>query len=658
MAEETTEPTAPEGPSPDQRLTLYNQLIEALLAGQNLTAEELQVLAFGILQDPEVDVPIDVQELFNQLQQRQASGAPVQIEDFERAIAGADAIQPDAIAQTIQDTIVGSVAGAGLLATRAAVQGGAAAAAAGVSRFRGAAGAVIPGGETGISGIFKSLLSHPIKKSAIAVGGLMGVGMLTQNQPVTPGPGGAVTSGPGRRADITTTPSVGSGRSNATADIQAIIESMLSATRPGAAGGPLSPDIIALAEGLNIDPSLLQGSSYQTFEPANPLALGIYEFDPSNYPYGATSAGAVAGQPYTGGTTQQLMDEFRKSLGPRGGPTGGLASSILDLKDVMEGTQGVISPGGQIMPRAFAEFRGKALLQHVMDAASRYGVPASLLYGIIALESNFNPNAVGDQGNSHGLAQIYLPAHPDITRRQALDPLFALNWTASNLRNNFRKYGAWEVAAIAHNSPNAANQISQTGTVADRALRQKATSYISTVLDHAGRSGIGNEIFTGEALAGLGSGPAAAAGPDMTASQINNLKSNVRDLWTEWMGPGTADEDFLNQWANWLFNGKKGADDLEQTIQSMSTGRWPTKPGDITWTEWATPYKAQIQAMLEVPKLDNTDSLLHKALDQQVEGRDLDLLIRQDPRWTRTANFRDQYSEAAMQLGRAFGFTS
>lgn len=32
--------------------------------------------------------------------------------------------------------------------------------------------------------------------------------------------------------------------------------------------------------------------------------------------------------------------------------------------------------------------------------------------------------------NSWGLAQIYLPAHQDVTREQALDPRFALQWMA------------------------------------------------------------------------------------------------------------------------------------------------------------------------------------------------------------------------------------
>lgn len=45
-------------------------------------------------------------------------------------------------------------------------------------------------------------------------------------------------------------------------------------------------------------------------------------------------------------------------------------------------------------------------------------------------ESSFNENAVGDNGNSFGLVQIYLPAHPEITREQALDKEFAVKFMA------------------------------------------------------------------------------------------------------------------------------------------------------------------------------------------------------------------------------------
>lgn len=36
--------------------------------------------------------------------------------------------------------------------------------------------------------------------------------------------------------------------------------------------------------------------------------------------------------------------------------------------------------------------------------------------------------------DSWGVAQIHLPSHPSITRAQALDPVFAINWTAQQFK--------------------------------------------------------------------------------------------------------------------------------------------------------------------------------------------------------------------------------
>ncbi len=61
-------------------------------------------------------------------------------------------------------------------------------------------------------------------------------------------------------------------------------------------------------------------------------------------------------------------------------------------------------------------------------------------------ESNWNPNAVGDHGTSFGLAQIHLPAHPGITKEQALDPEFALNFiTDQFIKGNEWMWTCWKV---------------------------------------------------------------------------------------------------------------------------------------------------------------------------------------------------------------------
>ena len=52
---------------------------------------------------------------------------------------------------------------------------------------------------------------------------------------------------------------------------------------------------------------------------------------------------------------------------------------------------------------------------------------------IVESESRYNSQAVGDHGTSFGLAQIHLPAHPNVTKEQALDEDFAINFLIINL---------------------------------------------------------------------------------------------------------------------------------------------------------------------------------------------------------------------------------
>lgn len=74
-----------------------------------------------------------------------------------------------------------------------------------------------------------------------------------------------------------------------------------------------------------------------------------------------------------------------------------------------------------------------SLPEKVELIAKRYGVQPLLMKRIIECESSFNPDAVGDNGTSFGLAQIHLPAHPDITKEQATNPDFAIEFMAKAL---------------------------------------------------------------------------------------------------------------------------------------------------------------------------------------------------------------------------------
>jgi soluble lytic murein transglycosylase-like protein len=65
--------------------------------------------------------------------------------------------------------------------------------------------------------------------------------------------------------------------------------------------------------------------------------------------------------------------------------------------------------------------------------ANQYGVNSQLMRDVVFCESGLNPNAVGDNGHSRGLVQIYDDYHPTISHEQAFDPDFALNFLAREM---------------------------------------------------------------------------------------------------------------------------------------------------------------------------------------------------------------------------------
>ncbi len=72
--------------------------------------------------------------------------------------------------------------------------------------------------------------------------------------------------------------------------------------------------------------------------------------------------------------------------------------------------------------------------------ASKYNAPADRMEAVIKCESDFIPqqsnykSATGPNGreDSWGVAQIYLPKHPTITRDMAMDPDFSVQYMASH----------------------------------------------------------------------------------------------------------------------------------------------------------------------------------------------------------------------------------
>jgi len=67
--------------------------------------------------------------------------------------------------------------------------------------------------------------------------------------------------------------------------------------------------------------------------------------------------------------------------------------------------------------------------------AKKWAVSETILHKVIFCESGYNRYAIGDNGHSRGLVQIYDNYHPTITHEQAYDPNFAINFLAENISN-------------------------------------------------------------------------------------------------------------------------------------------------------------------------------------------------------------------------------
>lgn len=156
-------------------------------------------------------------------------------------------------------------------------------------------------------------------------------------------------------------------------------------------------------------------------------------------------------------------------------------------------------PGGaNLAPAAFSDYQGRPLIAWAQGIAARYQVPLNILYAMIDYESNWNPQAQGDheggRPTSFGLAQIHLTSDAfggQVTRSQALDPLFALDFAARRLRESYNKFGTWEAAVANHNSPRAANYLAETG----QWYNEKSQKYTTDILSIAQGSGLSNTWF-------------------------------------------------------------------------------------------------------------------------------------------------------------------
>lgn len=67
---------------------------------------------------------------------------------------------------------------------------------------------------------------------------------------------------------------------------------------------------------------------------------------------------------------------------------------------------------------------------YAWNEAVKVGIDPNTFTKTLQCESEFDPDAVGDHGTSIGIAQIHLPAHPDVTAQDANDGIWSIDWAA------------------------------------------------------------------------------------------------------------------------------------------------------------------------------------------------------------------------------------
>ena len=94
----------------------------------------------------------------------------------------------------------------------------------------------------------------------------------------------------------------------------------------------------------------------------------------------------------------------------------------------------------------------KSIRDIVIDATNKYGVSFNQVWTTIGCETKYTYNPTiqsealrpdGTREKSYGLAQIYLPAHPEVSYEQAIDPYFAADFIAKNWSKHKTMWSCW-----------------------------------------------------------------------------------------------------------------------------------------------------------------------------------------------------------------------
>jgi len=500
-----------EKPPPRDRQTVYSQFVNGLLAGQDLTTEQLKTLAYGYFRDAQVTFPIGYTELQNRLE----AINPTMSQQLDQAASVAESIDADEATENIVAALGGLLA-AGLVAggtagVVAAGGGPQAAAYSALAKQAGVSGAGIAS-RIGIPGALSAVAKWLwAKKGKVALGtGLLasGYGIATggeEQPPLQTQPDGSLsptTSAPyiltdpatGESTQIpremmdqqygvagTSTDAADTG--NVGADLQALLESLGLSTALSGLGGTVSYDPQGLGAVKIDEASTFRGGKL----PPPSTVPGEKELR-----FGRGFRRFVEGLPTTT-YPGRFVPEPRPSQITKFTPQGEEVPRL----PPQEITGGFLPGGAQINPGVFRQEpeRGQTLLEVAGQAASDYGVPLSVIYGIVNQMSGWNPGAIGAQGTAFGLAQL-----SDKERGQ--NPTFSLRLAAARLRNGFNQFGSWEASILAFKDPEKAKAFVASG----RFTNSVDQAFVLNVLNYAQGSGLSNQIFDLEAVAAAQAG--------------------------------------------------------------------------------------------------------------------------------------------------------
>lgn len=90
------------------------------------------------------------------------------------------------------------------------------------------------------------------------------------------------------------------------------------------------------------------------------------------------------------------------------------------------------------------------IASYILATSTVNHINGKRLLATLNCESGLDYLAVGDNGHSFGVAQIFLPAHKDITKEQALDWRWSIDWSVMQWKKgNQRIWTCYALTAVA-----------------------------------------------------------------------------------------------------------------------------------------------------------------------------------------------------------------